>query len=79
MRTSGEAIAYAMSLWRLVTRATFTPGAELELVPGDGRADDHADEPRLDAVGRERRLEHPAGLLDQSLVDLLRRAPRRAG
>ena len=27
IRTSGDAIAYAMSLCRLVTRATFTPGA----------------------------------------------------
>ena len=64
-----------MSLWRLVTRATFTPGAELELVPSDRRADGHPDEPRLDAMRSERRLEHPAGLLDQPLVDLLRGAP----
>ena len=54
-----------MSLCRLVTRATFTPGAELELVAGDGRADDHADEPGLDAVLGERGLERAAALLDQ--------------
>ena len=50
-------------------------GGELELVPGDRRANGHPDEPRLDAVGGERRLEHPAGLLDQPLVDLLGGAP----
>ena len=46
-----------MSLWRLVTRATFTPGPELELVAGDGGADGHADEAGLHAVGGQGELE----------------------
>ena len=60
-----------MSLWRLVTRATFTPGPELELVAGDGRADHHADELRLDAVLGQRLLEDVAGRLHGRLVDLV--------
>ena len=47
---------------------------ELELVTGDRRPDHHADESRLDAVRGERGLEHAARLLDEALIDLLRRA-----
>ena len=46
-------------------------GAELELVAGDGRADGHADERRVDAVLGERLLEHPAARLDLGPVDRL--------
>ena len=63
-----------MSLLRLVTRATLTPGRELELVARHRRADGHADEARLDSVRGERGLEHAARLLDEALIDLLRRA-----
>ena len=45
--------------------------AELELVAGDGRADDHADEPGLDAVLGQRALEGAALLLDELTIDLL--------
>ena len=58
MRTSGDAIAYAMSWLSVVTRFTFTPGRELELVARDRRADRRADEARVDAVLLQRRLEH---------------------
>ena len=46
-------------------------GSELELVAGDGRADGHADEACLDTVRGQCRFEHPAGFLDETLVDLL--------
>ena len=64
-----------MSWLRPVTRLTFTPGAELELVAGDGRADGHADEPGVDAVVRERGLEDAAALLDEAAVGLLAAPP----
>ena len=54
-----------MSLCRLVTRATFTPGAELELVAGDGGPDDHADQAGLARRARRARPRGPG------------RAPRR--
>ena len=60
-----------MSFARLVTRATFTPGAELELEAGHRRADGEADEVGLDAVGGERALEHLAPLLDRLAVEAL--------
>ncbi len=53
-----------MSLLSDVTRATLTPGAELELEARDGRADREADERGLDAVRRERLDELVAGRLD---------------
>ncbi len=53
-----------MSLARVVTRATFTPGAELELEAGHGRPDGEADEVGLDPVGGEGALEDPAALFD---------------
>ena len=43
-----DAIAYAMSWLRPVTRLTLTPGRELELVAGHRRADGHADELGVD-------------------------------
>ena len=49
------------------------PGAELELVAGDRRADGHADEAGLDAVAGQRLLEHPPARLDLAAVDLQRR------
>ncbi len=58
-----------MSLCRLVTRATLTPDAELELVAGDRRADDHADQAGLDAVFGEGALEHTPARLDRLGVD----------
>ena len=54
--------------------------AELELVAGDGGADDHADEAGLDVVLGQRGLEAAAGLLDQSPVHvLLAHALQQAG
>ena len=50
MRTSGDAIAYAMSLCEARDAVDLHAGRELELVAGDGRADGHADE-----AGRRRR------------------------
>ena len=75
MRTSSDAIAYWMSLLRPVTRLTFTPGPELELVAGDGRADGRADEASLDAVVRERGLEDAAALVDEAAVGFLAAPP----
>ena len=51
-----------------MTRATLTPGAELELVAGDGRAHPAADEPGLDAVGGQRADELLACRVDLALV-----------
>ena len=45
--------------------------AQLELEAGDGRADDHADQPGLDPVVGERLLERAAGVFDGLAVDLL--------
>ena len=75
MRTSSDAIAYWMSLLSPVTRLTFTPGAELELVAGDGGPDGRADQARLDAVVGERGLEDAAALLDEAAVGLLAAPP----
>ena len=76
MRTSGDAIAYAMSWLRPGDPVDLHARRELELVAGDGRADGHADELGVDAVLGERRLEHLAALLDEAAVDLVLR--RRA-
>ncbi len=48
---------------RLVTRLTLTPGASSQLVAGDGRADGHADEVRVDAVLVQGPLEDRAGFV----------------
>ena len=72
MRTSGDAIAYSMSLAEAGDAVDLHAGRELELVAGDGRADGRADEAGVDAELRERRLEDLAALVDQAAVGLAR-------
>ena len=69
MRTSGDAIAYAMSWLEAGDAVDLHARAELELVAGDRRARPSCRELGVDAVLGQRRLEHLAALLDEATVD----------